>query len=121
MDLRRRIKSFGFAFKGLAELLRTQPNARIHLLASVVVVAAAAYFHVTTLEWVSLTLCVAGVIAMEALNTAIEHLTDLASPDFHPLAGKAKDVAAGAVLVMAMGAIVVGAFIFGPHIWALFF
>lgn len=64
-------------------------------------------------------LCIALVLSLEALNTAVEHLTDLVSPDYHPLAGKAKDVAAAAVLIAAMGAIVAGGLIFLPKIVAL--
>lgn len=121
MDFRRRINSFRFAFRGLADLLRSQTNARIHLVIAIVVVVAAVYFQVSETEWLALVICIVAVFALEALNTAIEYLTDLVSPDFHPLAGKAKDVAAGAVLVMAMGAVAVGALIFGPRLWALLF
>ncbi len=121
MSIRRRIASFRYAFQGLADLFRSQANARIHLAAVAVVVAAGLYFKVELMEWVALTLCMCGVIAMEALNTAIEYLTDLVSPGRHPLAGKAKDVAAAAVLVMAFGAVIVAALIFGPRVIALVF
>lgn len=121
MSWRRRANSFRFAFQGLAELLRSQPNARIHLLAAVVVVAAGLYFRISRTEWAVLAVCIALVMALEAANTAIEYLTDLVSPDFHPLAGKAKDVAAAAVLVAALGAAAAGLVIFGPRIWALWF
>jgi diacylglycerol kinase (ATP) len=68
------------------------------------------------MEWCWMTLAIIGVWLAEALNTAIEFLTDLVSPEFHPLAGKAKDVAAGAVLIAAIGAGVIGMFVFGPHL-----
>jgi len=68
------------------------------------------------MEWIVVVLCVAVVLSLEAMNTAIEHLTDLVSPGFHPLAGKTKDVAAAAVLLAAMGAVVVGLLIFLPKI-----
>ena len=119
--LKKRLKSFKFAFKGIAELFRSEPNARIHLFATIVVLIAGFYFEVSTQEWCLLALCIALVLSAEAVNTAIENLTDLVSPDFHPLAGKAKDVAAAAVLLVAMGTIVVGALIFLPKIQAVFF
>jgi diacylglycerol kinase (ATP) len=111
--------SFRYAFRGLADLFRTQPNARFHLAASVAVLAAGFWLDISRLEWVAVVLCMALVIALEAANTAIEYLTDLVSPDYHPLAGKAKDVAAGAVLVAAIGAAAVGALVFLPKIYAL--
>lgn len=119
MNLTRRIASFRYAFAGLADLFRTQTNARIHLIATACVLAAGWYFEVSRQEWLVLVLVITGVIAMEAVNTAIEYLTDLVSPQMHPLAGKAKDVAAGAVLVMAIGAVVTGLLVFGPKVSAV--
>lgn len=107
--------SFGFAFKGLVTLIRTQPNARIHVLATVAVVIAGCYFPLQASEWLWLIGAMAGVWITEALNTALEFLTDLVSPDYHPLAGHAKDVAAAAVLLAAITAVVVGLIIFVPH------
>ena len=111
-----RLRSFGHAFRGLKVLLQTQPNARIHAVATFMVVAAGALFGISPVEWALVALAVAGVWAAEALNTAIEFLVDLASPELHPLAAKAKDVAAGAVLVAAIGSLVVGVLVFGPHV-----
>ena len=111
-----RARSFGHAFRGLKALLQTQPNARIHALATTLVVAAGAFLGLSTFEWALVALAVAGVWVAEALNTSIEFLVDLASPELHPLAAKAKDVAAGAVLVAAIGAAVVGGFVFGPYL-----
>ena len=73
----------------------------------------------TYAEWALVALAVAGVWAAELFNTAIEALTNLVSPGYHPLAGRAKDVAAGAVLLAALGALAVGGLVFGPRIWAL--
>lgn len=70
-------------------------------------------------EWCFVTLCITLVIMAEAFNTAIENLTDLVSPDFHPLAGKTKDLAAGAVLIFSIGAVIVGLLIFLPKITKL--
>ena len=110
-----RLRSFGHAFRGVGVLLRTQPNARIHAAATILVIAAGVSFGISRLEWALIALAVAIVWAAEALNTAIEFLVDLASPDLHPLAAKAKDVAAGAVLVAALGSAIVGVMVFGPY------
>ncbi len=118
--LSKRIKSFKYAFKGIVDLFKTQPNAQIHLVAAVLVIALAYYFDVSTTEWCLLVLCIALVWSAEAMNTALEYLTNLVSPDYHPLAGKAKDVAAAAVLLMAIGTIIVGSIIFSPKIVVLF-
>ena len=99
-------------------MLRTQPNAWIHALATVAVVAAGLALGITRLEWCALVLALLAVWVAEALNTALELLTDLASPAFHPLAGRVKDVAAGAVLLAALGAIVVGVIVLGPYVSA---
>ncbi|MCW5924519.1 MAG: diacylglycerol kinase family protein [Saprospiraceae bacterium] len=117
MSLRKRTDSFRFALMGLADLWRSQPNARIHVFAAVVVTLAGFFFKISALEWVAVVLCIAVVVAAEAMNTALEYLTDLVSPDFHPLAGKAKDASAAAVLVLAVGAAIVGGLIFFPKIW----
>lgn len=115
----KRIKSFKWAFKGLFDLFRNHPNAQIHLLAVLVVAAAGFCLGLSTVEWCLVLLCMVLVIGMEAMNTALEYLTDLVSPAHHPLAGKAKDVAAGAVLICAIGAVVVAAIIFVPKLLAL--
>ncbi len=120
MSVRRRTDSFRFAFQGLADVLRSQPNARIHLVITVLVTGAGFYFGLSRLEWVAVTICIALVSGLEALNTALEYLTDLVSPEYHSLAGKAKDAAAAAVLLAALGAVVVGVLIFGPKIRELF-
>lgn len=114
-----RLRSFGHAFRGLKVLLQTQPNARIHAVATVLVVAASVLLRISPMEWVLIVLAIASVWTAEALNTAIEFLVDLVSPDPHPLAGKVKDVAAGAVLIAAIGSAVIGGFVFGPHLLRL--
>ncbi len=111
-----RLRSFGHTFRGLGVLLRTQRNARIHAVATVLVVAAGALARISPAEWALLALAVACVWAAEALNTAIEFVVDLVSPESHALAAKAKDVAAAAVLVAAIGSLIVGALVFGPHV-----
>ena len=99
-------------------MLRTQPNARVHALATAGVVAVGLALPLSALEWACLAIAIVAVWAAEAFNTALELLADAASPEFHPLVGKAKDVAAGAVLLTAVGSVVVGLLILGPHVLA---
>jgi diacylglycerol kinase (ATP) len=110
----RRIASFGHAFRGLSYVLATQTNAKIHIFATFCVVVAGYISHLSITEWCILTVTISTVIAMEIMNTALETLTDLVSPEYNKLAGIAKDAAAAAVLVTAIGAIVVGLLIFMP-------
>ncbi len=115
-----RLQSVRHALSGVWLVLRTQPNAWIHAAATVVVVGMGFGFQVTAFEWACLILATMAVWAAEAINTALELLGDALSPDFHPLVGKAKDVAAGAVLMSAVGAAVVGLLIFGPYVLGAF-
>ncbi len=112
--LRDRLRSFTFAFAGLKTLLKTQHNSWIHLAVTGVVLAVGALLRITAIEWCVLTLAMASVWITETLNTAIEFLTDLVSPEFHPIAGQVKDLAAAAVLISAMGAAIVGVIVFVP-------
>lgn len=114
--IRKRLRSFGYAFRGIVLLLLTQPNARIHLVATIGVILTGWYLGITAAEWVALVLAMGIVWVAEALNTALELLTDLVSPGHHDLAGKAKDVAAGAVLLAAVCAVVIGGIIFLPYL-----
>ena len=117
--LRRRAASFGHAFRGVGAALRSELHLQFHAVASGAVLGLGLYVGLSATEWALVALAVAGVWAAELFNTAIETLTNLVSPEYHPLAGKAKDVAAGAVLLAALGALAVGALVFGPKIWAL--
>lgn len=114
--LKKRVLSFRWAFLGIADLLRHHHNAWIHLLAAVVVVCLGLLLGVSRLEWCLLILCIAQVLALEAINSAIEYLADRISTEHHPLLGKAKDIAAGAVLLSAIGAAVIGGLILGPYL-----
>jgi diacylglycerol kinase (ATP) len=111
--------SFVYAFRGLALLFRTETNAQIHLSLLLLVTLAGWYFSVSTSEWLAILLCFGLVIGLEAVNTALEKLTDLVSPQRHPLAGQAKDIAAGAVLWAAILAVIIGLVIFVPKVIAL--
>jgi len=114
-----RIRSFKFAFVGIGTMLKSQHNAWIHACATVAVVAVGFFFGVSTAEWCWLVLAIMAVWTAEALNTAFEFLADVASPEFHPLVKHSKDVAAGAVLISAIGAVVIGLLVLGPHILEL--
>jgi diacylglycerol kinase len=111
------VGSFRYAFAGLWYVLRTQQNARIHLLITVGVIALGAWLEVSLTQWAVLALTIGLVLAAEMLNTVAERLVDLISPDYHPLAGTVKDVTAGAVLLSAITAIIVGLLILGPPLW----
>lgn len=115
-ELKKRIKSFGYAFKGIASFLKKEHNAWIHCTAIVVVTMAGIHFGITSTEWCVVLLCFGMVLAAEAFNTAIERLVNLVSPDFHPIAGDVKDVAAGAVLICAIVAALIGGIIFLPYL-----
>lgn len=117
--IKSRIKSFQYAFQGIAGLFRTEPNARIHLVLAVLAFILGCFFSLPATEWCLLALAMAMVFSAEAFNTAIELLTDLVSPEYHELAGKAKDVAAAAVLLSAMGAAAIGIILFLPRFWTL--
>jgi diacylglycerol kinase (ATP) len=103
----------------VASALRSEVHLRFHAVATVVVIGLGFYFHISRIEWALVALAVGTVWTAELVNTAVEALTDLVSPEYHPLAGKAKDVAAGAVLLAAFAAVVVGTLIFAPQLWAL--
>jgi diacylglycerol kinase len=108
----RQIKTFVFAFRGLELLLRTQPNATLHLIATVLVLLLGVMTNRTRWEQVSLCFAVGLVWIAESFNTAIEFLTDLVSPEWRPLAGQVKDLSAAAVLLAAITALAVGLVVF---------
>lgn len=119
--LQSRLKSFGYAFKGIGWLFQSTPNARIHLVAVGVIGALGAYLRLSPTEWSLILICMGVVIAVEAINTSIEHMVDLVSPEYHELAGKAKDLGAGAVLICVIFFGGVWGIIFGPKLWNLWF
>lgn len=109
----KRLKSFGYAFKGIAGLF-SQPNACIHAFVMIVVIVCGVWLKIKIWEWCAVILCIGCVLMAEAFNTSIEALCDKVSPDYDPLIGKAKDIAAGAVLLMAIASMAVGLIIFLP-------
>lgn len=114
--LSERLRAFGYAFKGIQTFFVDSQHARIHLFAVILVSALGFYLGIATLEWVAIFLCFALVLALEAINSAIEYTIDLISPEQHPLAKKAKDVAAGAVLICAIFTVLIALFIFVPKL-----
>jgi diacylglycerol kinase (ATP) len=114
--MRKIIKSFGFAFKGLWLAVSTQRNMQIHLLAVVLITSAGFYFQISAYEWIAVSLCFALVISLEMINTAIEIFADKLHPEKNEQIGKVKDIAAGAVLVAAIFAVVVAGLVFGKYL-----
>ena len=112
IDFKKNLKSFRYAISGLFLMIREENNSRFHLLATLCVLGLGVYVNLSKYDWLWITLAIAIVWILEAINTALEALVDLASPDIHPLAKKAKDVAAAAVLLGAIFAVVVGVVVF---------
>ena len=109
------LASTRYAFRGLRFLLEER-NARMLLAGTAAAVAAGVYFELEPLEWCAVVFAIALLWVAEGLNSALERLTDLVSPGYHPLAGKAKDIAAGAVMIALAAAISIGVLIFGPRL-----
>lgn len=116
LTLSARIESFRCAARGVRLMLRSQHNAWLHAVASCCVLVVGGLCVLTGTEWCWIILAIMAVWTAEALNTALELLADVASPEFHPLVGYAKDVAAGGVLISAMGSAIVGILVLGPHV-----
>lgn len=114
-------QSFGHAWDGIQYTLRTQRNARIHLLAGLFVAALAIWLGLDVVRCSILALTIGAVVVGEMANTALEALVDLVSPEYHERAKVAKDVAAGAVLVLGLMSVIVGIFLLGPPLWQQFF
>jgi diacylglycerol kinase (ATP) len=117
-----RARSFFYAARGIKTMLVSQHNAWIHAAATVLVIALGLVAGLTRLEWFVMVLAIVAVWMAESINTAFEFLCDVTSPEFHPLVEKAKDVAAGAVLITAIGATAIGALVFVPYfceLWGL--
>lgn len=106
------LKSFVYAFNGIISALKTQRNFRIHIVAAMYVTAFSLFYDFSKIEYIMLVLTFVIVISLELVNTALENAVDLCSIEYNKLAEKAKDCAAGAVLIAAIGAVVVGIFLF---------
>jgi diacylglycerol kinase (ATP) len=120
-EIHDRVKSFHYAFEGWWFVLRTQHNAWIHAVVTLAIVALGLWLGLPRRDWAVLILTFMAVWMAEFMNTAIEAVVDMTMPDIHPLAKVAKDVAAAAVLVGALGAVLVGLLLLGPPLWARLF
>jgi diacylglycerol kinase len=112
-----RLTSLKYAIHGLKVLFTTQPHARLHVIAAILVTLIGLYFGFTKAEWCWIVLTITVVWTAEAFNTALEFLADAVTPNYHPLIGKAKDVAAGAVLLAAIGSVLIGLIIIIPYLF----
>jgi diacylglycerol kinase len=117
--MKNRILSFKYAFNGLIVLISTQVNFRIHIILSIIAIAAGVFLHINIVEWIAIIFCIGIVLFTEAINTAIEFVVDLNTQEINPLAGKIKDVAAAAVLIAAFVALIIGCLVFVPKLIAL--
>ena len=113
------LRGFSYAFKGIAYATSTQINFRVELVCTVIVALLGYVLHISALEWVCIAICVGLVTAAEMVNSAIEVLTDLVSPEWNEKAGHVKDIASGAVLVIGIFAAIAGTIIFLPKILTL--
>jgi diacylglycerol kinase len=110
------VAGFGYAFNGLGYALRTQRNARVHIAIGALAVFMGIVLHISAIEFAMIFVAITSVFVAEMFNTVIELCIDLSTPEYNPRAKIAKDVAAGAVLLSALLAIVIGIFVFGPHL-----
>lgn len=116
--LRKRLRSFKFAGNGIRLLITREHNAWIHCFAAVCVIIAGCWLGLSSTEWIAVVFAIAMVLAAEAVNSSIEALADLVSPGYNEAIKRTKDLAAGAVLILAIGAAIVGLIIFVPKIIA---
>lgn len=118
--LRKRLRSFRYAFNGIRLLIAKEHNAWIHCFATVCVVIAGFLLEISKMEWISCVIVIGAVLAAEAVNSAMEAIADFVSPEYSEAIKRAKDMAAGAVLLMAIAAAIVGGIIFFPKLIALY-
>ena len=119
-EYKKLINSFKYAIEGIISSFKTERNMKIHVLAMIVVIALGLFFKLNKVEWCFIIIAIASVISAELFNTAIETVVDMVSPERNPKAKLAKDIAAGAVLVVAIGAAIIGFIIFEPQIINVF-
>lgn len=111
---------FSFAWNGIQEVFKTERNFRIHIFAALLVIVTGFLLKITRYEWLAICLTMAFVLVSEALNSAIEKTIDYISPNIHPAAKQIKDIAAGAVLIAAIAAVIVGIIVFLPRLYHVF-
>ncbi|KKK33159.1 hypothetical protein WQ57_24805 [Mesobacillus campisalis] len=113
-------RSFAYAFAGIRAGLKQERNLQIHLGISMAVILLGYFLHISAVEWLFICLSIGGMLAAELMNSAIERVVDLVTTEYHPLAKQAKDMAAGAVLLLAITSVVIGLVIFGPRLLLFF-
>ena len=113
-EYKKLINSFKYAIEGFISSFKTERNMKIHVLAMVIVIALGVFFKLDKIEWCIVTITIVAVLSAELFNTAIETVVDMISPEKNAKAKLAKDISAAAVLVLAMGAVIIGAIIFIP-------
>lgn len=116
INLGKAFKSISIAWSGIMQLIKEENNAKIHLVSTILVILVGLKLNFSTNEWLWISLAIAGVWVAELINSALEKITDLVAPEFHPFAKKAKDYAAGAVLVLVIWAIIIFCLISFPHL-----
>ena len=116
-SLQKNRKSFGYAFKGIAYLVRCENNFKYQVVAAITTIILAVYVGLTILEWLIIVIMIGVVLMAEASNTALEKFLDVLHPEIHPTVAKAKDIAAAAVLLISITAAVVGVIIFAGKLW----
>lgn len=114
MNIHKFFKSFLFAFEGVVHVFKSEQNFRFHVLAAVIVLFASLFTGLSKWEWIIIVMLICGMFVIELVNASIERVVDLTSPELHPLAKQAKDLAAGACLVYAICTVIVGLIIFIP-------
>lgn len=119
LSIKRLKRSFKFAFSGIYKLFSTEKNAKIHLVATLIVIILGILLKVSSIEWIILILCISIVLAAEAFNTSIEKLADKVSLEVSPIIKDLKDISAGGVLILALGALICGLIIFLPKLLEL--
>lgn len=120
-EIKKRIRSFACAFKGIRLFIFSQTNAKIQLVAGLAAITAGLILDISMIEWLIIAICIGSVLCAEAINTAIEMLVNLVQPSYNEQAGKIKDMSAGAVLLMSIAALICGLIIFISRIIELFF
>ncbi|MGG7619842.1 diacylglycerol kinase family protein [Bacillus coreaensis] len=111
------LSSFRHALSGFSKAVKEERNMKIHLFFTILVVLLGFFLEVSIVEWLFLLLLIGGVVSLELINSSIENLVDLVTEEYHPLAKKAKDMAAAAVFIYSIVSIIIGLIIFIPRLW----
>ena len=115
--LMHRLKSIGFACKGVIDLIKTEANVQVQTCCAIAVTITGFYFNISTIEWLFQTMCIGLVLSLEAINTTVEGILNFVHPKQHETIGKIKDIAAGAVLIAAITSLIIGLIIYIPKVF----